>query len=60
MYEVRGRLTRVLLAGEEVAGRKSLTWDGRDQAGVRVGSGNYVIQLKTEQDLYSQRVSLIR
>ncbi len=60
MNDVRGRLTRVLLAGEENAGRKSLTWDGRDQVGVRVGSDNYVIQLKTEPDVYTRRVSLIR
>ncbi len=60
VYDVRGRLTRVLLAGEQPAGRKSLTWDGRDQSGVRVGSGNYVIQLKTEHDVYTQRVNLVR
>lgn len=60
VYDVRGRLTRVLLSGEHAAGHKSLIWDGRDQAGVPAVSGNYIIQLKSEQGVFTKRVSLIR
>ncbi len=41
VYDVSGRLVRTLLAGVAVAEAGRASWDGRDDAGLRVGSGVY-------------------
>ncbi len=41
IYDVGGRLVRTLIDGFESAGRKSVTWHGRDARGHRVATGVY-------------------
>ncbi len=45
LYDVRGRLIRTLESGIREAGDHAIAWDGRDQAGHRVGSGAYYARL---------------
>jgi hypothetical protein len=45
VYDVTGRLVRVLVAGEARPGRREVAWDGRDTAGERVASGVYLVRL---------------
>ena len=45
VYDVTGRLIRVLTDDEWPQGRHTVTWDGRDDSGMRVGGGTYFVKL---------------
>jgi len=45
IYDVEGRLQRVLLNEEWPAGRHELQWDGRDDRGESLGSGVYLVRV---------------
>ncbi len=45
VYDVRGRLVRTLLDAEQGAGRRALTWDGRDDAGHAAGAGVFIVKM---------------
>jgi hypothetical protein len=45
IYDVSGRVVRTLVDGLQSAGRKSVEWDGRDDAGSQVASGVYFCRL---------------
>jgi hypothetical protein len=50
VYDVRGRLVRRAIDGQTMpAGRHGWVWDGRDDAGVSVGTGIYFYRLRTPQ-----------
>lgn len=46
LYDMSGRLVRVLAEGEKPAGSHLLRWDGRDQAGQPANSGVYLFRLQ--------------
>lgn len=56
MYDVAGRRVRALVDGPQTVGRKSATWDGRDDRGNVVGSGVYYCRL--EAPGYEQSIKL--
>ena len=45
VYDVSGRRVRVLESAEREGGVYEVTWDGRDDRGVRVSSGVYFVRL---------------
>jgi len=45
VYDVNGRLVRMLVSGVKEVGTHSVTWDGRDNAGSTVSSGVYFYRL---------------
>lgn len=45
IYDVSGRLVRTLVSGTQAPGPYPVVWDGRDDAGRGVGSGNYFARL---------------
>jgi hypothetical protein len=47
VYDLAGRLVRVLASGPARAGRAAVTWDGRDGSGARIPGGVYLVRLKT-------------
>lgn len=47
VYDVSGRVVRVLVDGVRPPGRYREAWDGRDAAGTRVASGVYFYRLMT-------------
>ena len=46
VYDVEGRLVRVLEDGIQAAGEHTATWDGTDSSGGRAGSGIYFLRLE--------------
>jgi len=46
VYDVRGRLVRQLVDGEQPAGATEIEWDGRDASGRRVAAGVYFFRLR--------------
>ena len=47
IHDVAGRLVRTLVSRPELPGQHEVAWDGRDDAGFRVGSGTYYCQLSS-------------
>jgi hypothetical protein len=61
IYDVTGRSVARLLAGEpRPAGPLTVVWDGRDQAGQRVGSGVYFLRLEAAGRQWGQRILRVR
>jgi hypothetical protein len=61
VYDVAGRLTRILCSGTRMAGEYSISWDGRDQVGCSLSSGIYVYALQVgEKALMSKRSILLK
>lgn len=60
VYDVRGRLVRRLLDSYVAAGRKSVSWDGRDDAGRPVASGTYFLRLEAGGRFLSRTVNLLK
>jgi hypothetical protein len=61
VYDVAGRLTRILCSGTRMAGDYSISWDGRDQVGCSLSSGIYVYALQVgEKALMSKRSILLK
>jgi hypothetical protein len=59
VYGVDGRLIRRLVKDTRAAGRHTASWDGRDDAGVKVGSGVYFYQLTAQGVEESRRMILL-
>ena len=60
VYDVAGRLVRVLDGGRAAAGPREVAWDGRDDAGTPVASGVYFARLETATRVESRRMVLLR
>ncbi len=60
IYDVAGRLVRVLVEGEIAAGSHEAAWDGRDAAGRAVPSGSYLARLVAGGKVEGVRLSLVR
>jgi flagellar hook assembly protein FlgD len=60
VYDARGRLVSTLLESYITAGKHSVTWNGRNDAGVSVGSGVYFIRLQAGAQFLSRTVNLLK
>jgi hypothetical protein len=60
VYDVAGRLVRVLVEGERAAGAYEAVWDGRDASGRAVPSGSYLARLAAGGKVEGVRLSLVR
>jgi hypothetical protein len=60
VYDLRGRLVRVLVDGPRSEGRQWARWDGRDAAGRTVPGGVYLYRLEAEGRRWSRSMSLVK
>jgi len=60
VYDLTGARVRLLDERTYPAGRHSLVWDGRDDAGVRVASGMYLLRLKAGGEVWSRRITPVK
>ena len=60
VYDVRGRLVRVLADRAFAPGRHVLRWDGRDGTGRSLPSGVYMIRAQLGNEVRVQKVTLAR
>jgi hypothetical protein len=60
LYDVRGRLVRVLRSGASAAGTQTVRWDGRDDRGQSVGAGIYFVRLEASGVVSSDRILRLR
>ncbi|RKY61919.1 MAG: hypothetical protein DRP95_02225 [Candidatus Latescibacterota bacterium] len=60
VYDLLGRVVKVLVDGMRDAGRHRVVWDGRDSSGRPVASGAYLIRLEAGPFCRVQKAVLIR
>jgi hypothetical protein len=60
IYDLAGRLVRVLVEGEISAGSHEAVWDGRDSTGRSAPSGSYLARLVAGGKVEGVRLSLVR
>ena len=59
VFDVSGRLVRVLAAGPHSPGAHNVTWDGRNSAGARLSAGTFFVELAAGQNRSVRRVILL-
>ncbi len=60
IYDLGGRLVRVVDSASRSAGRYQATWDGQDNAGRAVPTGTYFCRLSTAQGSQTRKLTLAR
>jgi hypothetical protein len=60
VYNSTGQLVRMLYSGEMPAGRFSIVWDGKNEAGERVASGVYLAVFKAGEFRQVRRLLLMK
>ncbi len=60
VFDVAGRRVRTLVQGVQPAGARVVTWDGRDDNGVRMAPGAYLVRLEAGTLRETRPVRLVR
>jgi hypothetical protein len=60
LFDIGGRRVRTLVDGALAAGRHTVTWDGRGQAGESLAPGVYVARLEGAGHRWTKRVTFVR
>lgn len=60
VYDVRGRLVKVLAEGPHPAGEHQIVWEGEDDTGSAVASGVYFARFTGPVQVVTHRMALIR
>lgn len=60
VYDINGRLVRVLQDGRQNAGPQTLVWNGTDAAGNLASTGFYFVVLEAAQRRLSQKILLVK
>ncbi len=60
VFDVRGRLVRTLAEQVMAPGRHEIPWNGMDDSGRRVASGNYLLRMQAGVHQGVTRVSLVK
>jgi len=60
VYDLTGRLVRVLADEIRDAGEHSVIWDGRDAAGSRVASGTYFCKMSGDGKAFSRKMTMLK
>jgi flagellar hook assembly protein FlgD len=56
IYDVSGRRVSALDSGPSAAGRRMLTWDGRDASGSPAPAGVYFARVRTDLGVRSRAI----
>jgi hypothetical protein len=60
VFDIRGQRIRSLARAEVAAGPRTLSWDGRDEAGLKVADGVYFFRLETGGMSLTKKMVLIK
>ncbi|MBN1290898.1 MAG: PD40 domain-containing protein [Candidatus Latescibacteria bacterium] len=60
IYNTTGQKVREFVSGSIPAGYHSVVWDGTDENGIAVSSGNYLYYIKTAGGIYSSKMMLMK
>lgn len=60
LFDARGRLVRTVMAQTLAAGDHSVPWDGTDDRGGKVSSGQYFFRIQAPEGQQVQRVTVVK
>jgi uncharacterized delta-60 repeat protein len=60
VYDITGKLVKMLVGWPEVAGYKAISWDGKDTIGRWVPNGLYFVRMVTPEYTATKKVVLIK
>lgn len=60
IYDLGGRLIRILDEGARDAGLREIVWDGRDRGGRAAAPGVYVVRIETKEGSVARKIQLVR
>jgi hypothetical protein len=60
VFNVRGQSVRTLADRREPVGARALAWDGKDDAGVPVSSGVYLVSLRMGDRTSGRKIAVVR
>jgi flagellar hook assembly protein FlgD len=60
IYDLTGRVVRVLHDGRQNAGAHTLVWNGADAAGRSVSAGFYFVVLEAESRRLTQKIVVVK
>jgi len=60
IHDLHGRLVRTLVDEFLLAGEHDARWDGKDDGGVQVGAGVYLVRLENSGDVDQQKIVLVK
>ena len=60
VYNTQGRLVRHIRFDRQAAGARTVSWDGRDGTGQRVGPGVYFVRINTSLGSVTKKLVLRR
>ncbi len=60
IYDLSGRLVKLLLTGSVEAGQREVYWNGKDASGAEVASGIYFCRLATDESRETLKITVLR
>jgi hypothetical protein len=60
VFSVDGRIVRMLVSATRPPGEDRVTWDGRDERGSPVASGQYYVRLRTSEVVHTRTLTLVK
>ena len=60
IYDITGRLVRVLIDEDQKPGSYTVSWDGKDMVGRKVASGVYFYRLETNETNAVKKMIIVR
>lgn len=60
VYDITGRQVRTLVRGPQAAGERIVSWDGRDDRGVQLGAGVYMLRLQAGGHQETRALRLVK
>jgi hypothetical protein len=60
IYDIRGRLVKILVNENKSSGSFQVHWDGRDDRGISVGSGVYLYTLKVGGETFTKKMTVLK
>ncbi len=60
VYNLKGQVVRRLFNGEKQTGNHVVTWDGRDNRGIGICSGIYIIRMTTPEYDLTRPITLVK
>ena len=60
IYDINGKLVNTLISGEIQTGQFNIDWNGKDNIGNDVTSGLYIVKLKSDFDVVTKKITLLR
>ena len=60
IYNILGQEVKTLINGKKPAGYHKVTWDGRNNLGIKVSSGLYIYRIKAGEFIDTKKMVLLR